>query len=165
MMKEHPVYKGYLITEDGRVFTCKKKGCIDLSVPVEMSLYLNKDGYFRTTLQISGKTKTVFVHRLVAETYINNLNNLPQVNHIDENKQNNNVNNLEWVTSKQNSEHSHCRHIWEIQNVFTKEVYVTKNVRHFCRERGLSSGTLSRTFNNDKKHHKGYKILSKTRFK
>ena len=45
----------------------------------------------------------LYAHRLVAEYFIDNPNNLPVVNHKDENKLNNNVNNLEWATYSQNS--------------------------------------------------------------
>lgn len=59
-------------------------------------------GYFRVLLS-NGKTKKkVAVHRLVAENFINNPNNLPFVNHKDENKQNNCVDNLEWCTRSYN---------------------------------------------------------------
>jgi hypothetical protein len=57
-------------------------------------------------LSNNGKTSCKLVHRLVAETYIPNPHNLPEVNHKDCNKENNNVSNLEWVTSKQNGEHA-----------------------------------------------------------
>lgn len=50
----------------------------------------------------NGKRKRFLLHRLVAETFIENPNNYPIINHIDENKQNNNVNNLEWCTQKHN---------------------------------------------------------------
>lgn len=63
----------------------------------------DKDGYLLVGLCKNGKQKTYKVHRLVAEAFIPNPNNLPQVNHKDENKQNNFVSNLEWCSAKYNS--------------------------------------------------------------
>ena len=63
-------------------------------------------GYPSYTESINNKQRNVFVHRKVAETYIPNPNNLPCVNHIDGNKLNNDVSNLEWVTHKENSQHA-----------------------------------------------------------
>ena len=62
----------------------------------------NKNGYMQVTLTINTKRKYYNVHRLVAQAFIDNPQNLPQVNHKDENKLNNNVNNLEWCTAKYN---------------------------------------------------------------
>ena len=62
----------------------------------------NGKGYLR--VKIDGKLQ--FVHRLVAQKYIPNPNNYEQVNHIDGNKTNNNVDNLEWTTNQQNREHA-----------------------------------------------------------
>ncbi|NFH81789.1 endonuclease [Clostridium botulinum] len=59
---------------------------------------VDKDGYFQVDLCINSKCKRYFIHRLVAETFIQNKKNYPVVNHKDENKQNNNVENLEWCT-------------------------------------------------------------------
>lgn len=88
-MKDIKGYEGlYAITEDGRVWGYKRKHFL--------SLIPDKDGYLKVGLSKDNKKKSYFIHRLVAETYISNPNNLPQVNHIDEIKQNNNVNNLEW---------------------------------------------------------------------
>ena len=63
---------------------------------------LNEKGYCRVDLSKSGKIKRHRVHRLVAETFIPNPYNLLEVNHIDGNKQNNNVNNLEWCSHSYN---------------------------------------------------------------
>ena len=65
----------------------------------------NGFGYLTVCLTKNGKRKTQYVHRLVAEAFIPNPDHLPQVNHIDENKQNNKIENLEWCTAKQNTNH------------------------------------------------------------
>ena len=68
----------------------------------------NSKGYLVTDLYSNGTRKTFRVHRLVAEEFIPNPYNKPEVNHIDGNKNNNNYSNLEWVTKKEN-----CRHAWD----------------------------------------------------
>lgn len=65
-----------------------------------------KYGYAHLSLTKDGISKRVWVHRLVAEAFIPNPNNLPQVNHKDGNKANNNVENLEWCTIRDNLLHS-----------------------------------------------------------
>ena len=65
------------------------------------------DGYHKVDLYSNGKRTSVRVHRLVAEAFIPNPNKLPQINHIDGNKENNNVKNLEWVNNSQNMIHAY----------------------------------------------------------
>ena len=66
----------------------------------------NSNGYLRCDINITGKTKSHLVHRLVAEKFIPNPDNKPFVNHIDGNKHNNSVNNLEWCTRNENERHA-----------------------------------------------------------
>lgn len=70
--------------------------------------HLNNEGYFQVCVSLSGrKDKKVFkIHKAVAGTFIPNPQNKPQVNHIDGNKQNNYVENLEWVTGSENMRHA-----------------------------------------------------------
>ena len=67
----------------------------------------NHKGYPIVYLSKDGKQKTITVHRLVALTFIENPLNLPQVNHIDGDKTNNNVSNLEWCDNSYNQIHAH----------------------------------------------------------
>lgn len=64
-----------------------------------------KCGYISVGLWKNGAKKQFLVHRLVADAFIPNPNNKPQVNHIDENKSNNRVDNLEWCTNLENHRH------------------------------------------------------------
>jgi len=64
--------------------------------------FIKPEGYCCVDLSISGKKKKYYRHRLVAEAFIPNPNNYPEVNHKDEDKSNNRVDNLEWITTKEN---------------------------------------------------------------
>lgn len=98
-----------------------------------------KKGYLNVILCKNGKETSYQVHRLVALHFITNPENKPEVNHIDENKQNNTVWNLEWMTSKENNNHGtrnerlskkvSCYDI--ISGVFIQEF---GSIRHACYE-------------------------------
>lgn len=88
-------YEGeYQISNMGRVYSIKS-GRI-------MKLVDDGRGYKQVNLCKDGKSYNKKIHRLVAQAFIPNTNNLLQVNHLDENKENNRVDNLEWVTAEQN---------------------------------------------------------------
>lgn len=67
------------------------------------AIRLTKTGYCITDLKENGRKKTAYVHRLVAEAFVDNPDNLPHINHIDENKQNNTATNLEWCSAEYNN--------------------------------------------------------------
>jgi hypothetical protein len=64
------------------------------------------DRYYELCLTKQGKLKKVYIHRLVAQAFIPNPNNKAEVNHMDGNKVNNHISNLEWCTSKENKKHA-----------------------------------------------------------
>lgn len=68
--------------------------------------FKNHKGYLITQLSNNGKSKTFIVHRLVAQAFIPNPENKPQINHKDTNKLNNYIDNLEWVTNSENKKHA-----------------------------------------------------------
>lgn len=100
-MKQHPQYNHLKISETGEVFSTKSNKIL--------KTFINKNGYEVFVTRLNGRNSkplSLRVHRLVAETYIENIHNKPFVNHIDGIKLNNNKSNLEWVTSKENSVHA-----------------------------------------------------------
>ena len=96
MLKDINGYEGlYRIDDHGNVYSIKSNK--------QISYFIRNNGYKRVTLFKNGKSKNISIHRLVAIAFIPNPNDLPQVNHKDENKLNNNVDNLEWCSSKYNA--------------------------------------------------------------
>ena len=88
----------YLVSNRGRV--------ISLNSGSEMSQFVHRNGYASVQLGKGSRRKTCLVHRLVASAFVPNPSSLPEVNHIDGDKLNNSVENLEWVTRSQNMKHS-----------------------------------------------------------
>lgn len=86
----------------------------------KLSSYDNGNGYLKVNLyDVNGKCKKKYVHRLVAEAFLNNPLNKPNINHIDNNRSNNNINNLEWCTQSENIKHAvkHGNYISNLPNV------------------------------------------------
>lgn len=71
-----------------------------------ISGHVSDSGYIEYNIRKNGRPKTIRGHRLVAETFIENPSNKPLINHIDGDKTNNNLSNLEWSTHKENAKHA-----------------------------------------------------------
>ena len=143
--KDIPRYKGkYQASNFGRLRNKKTLkvfyGCKD------------KDGYLITTLRKNGIKKTEKVHRLVAESFLFNPNNYDNINHIDENKLNNRIDNLEWCTTAYNNSYSKSKKvgqykgnklikIWNNSKEAEKELLIwATNIRSCCNGRIPKAG-------------------------
>ncbi len=107
MWKNIKGYEGrYMASDDGRIKSLVKKGCSSQNESI-LEGSPDKDGYLRVGIRDkNGKAKTAKIHRLVAETFIPNPENLPQVNHKNGVKTDNRVENLEWITNVDNIRHA-----------------------------------------------------------
>lgn len=103
MVKEKIIYDDYIIRSNGEILSLKKR---HNSAKI-LKFDTDKTGYYRVTFSVNGKTVRKLVHRLIAENFIDRVDNKNFVNHIDGNKKNNTVENLEWCTRSENEKHAH----------------------------------------------------------
>lgn len=159
-------YPEYTINENGNVYG---------KIGKELKHDITYDGYHRVVLYSNGKPKHYPIHRLVAETFIPNPDNKPTVNHIDGDKSNNSVGNLEWCTHSENSQHAYdnklnrCHFTKDdrfrggqtraeetrkpVRIIETGDVYIST---HDCaRKNGLDHGNISACCNGNRKSHHG----------
>ena len=105
-LKEIPDFLGYYASDNGEIFTTLKQGCrnrYDLSKRTalkKLKVRFTKQGYGRVYMrrESTNKREDVYIHRIIAELFIPNPDNLPEVNHLDNDRGNNKSNNLEWIT-------------------------------------------------------------------
>ena len=126
----------YEVSNYGRVFATNfnKTG-----KRIELKQHLNKSGYYKVNICIKGKRQVVFVHRMVAECFIPNLQNFPMVNHKDENPKNNNVENLEWCDAKYNNNYG--EHGAKISKALLNNTFKSKPVMQLDKD-----GRIIQTF-------------------
>ena len=130
-MKQIKDYPDYLISVDGKVFSLRT---------MKFMKFKTSNGYKR--VELYGVKRRIFlVHRLVAEAYLPNLENKPQVNHIDGDKSNNMLCNLEWCTRSENSLHAYeiglmkptefqkdfCKNLGKIYGPINSKISAEKN--------------------------------------
>ena len=152
-------YEGlYQVSNLGRVKSFK--GVSERILKIGVDRY----GYISINLFKNNKRKLCKVHRLVAEAFIPNQDNKPQVNHIDEVKTNNMVSNLEWVTAKENSNHgTRTEKMIKTQGIKIRAIDIANgewndycSQRECARELGLAGSSINKCLKGKRRHVGGY---------
>lgn len=115
--KQIKEFKDYFIDIDGNVIKNNYKSRVNHSGKImNIKPFKKANGYLSVSLYIKEDKINYkrYIHRLVAQTFISNHNNYPVVNHIDGNKQNNNVSNLEWCTYSYNVKHAYKNNLMRL---------------------------------------------------
>ena len=130
----------YTITRDGEVFNNRWKR--------KVKPQPNGKGYLRFSLG----GKLVFVHRLVAQLYVPNPENKPQVNHKDGNKLNNRADNLEWVTNQENRDHAVKSNLQIHGDKCPWSKLTSEDVAYIRNHKEISRSKLAKQFNVSPSH-------------
>lgn len=165
-------YEGlYQVSNFGRVKSLKHivrtKGGYTRCSPSKILTNCFDNNYYHVRLYKYGKAKLHLVHRLVATSFLQNIDNKTQINHIDGNKLNNNVDNLEWCTPSENIKHAFRIGLCIPQDGGTsKKVAAYKRNGEFvgnyeslhdaARKLNCNLGHIWSVLNNRVPHHKGY---------
>lgn len=137
----------YQISNFGNVRSITSKGKIRYVKAVTFG-----SGYLGVRLPFKNKIHSVYIHRLVALYFIPNIFNKNQVNHIDGNRLNNHYTNIQWVTSKENINHSYYKGTSKVGEERHNTKYTNDQVRDIRNryDSGMRIAEICRIFNYDK---------------
>lgn len=142
-------YPDYEVSNLGRVRSLK------FGKEKLLSPGIHSKGYLIVSLCKNGDLKHYLVHRLVAQAFLPNPLNLPEVNHKDENKLNNCVDNLEWCERQYNVDYSKAKQVGQY-DLSGNLIKVWKSVREIERQLGFSNGHISACCRGIKKTASGF---------
>ena len=137
----------YSISKNGDIFSNYKN--------IYLKQYIDGKGYKFVRLKKNGRYYNKKVHRLIADAFIPNEHNKPQVNHIDGDKTNNNISNLEWCTASENQIHR-CRvlkKIWSKKIMCVETGVIYNSIKEAAKSVGVSPSKISCVANNKKYRH------------
>ena len=132
---EHSTLLGYYGAVDGKVFS--NKGSYGSLRELKPTIKKNNNGYAGLSLFVNKKRIQIYHHRFIAEIFLPNPKNFSEINHIDENKLNNSVKNLEWCDRKYNVSFSLAKK-YLIENIKTGEKYAIENLSDWCKDNNVS---------------------------
>lgn len=141
----------YKISDDGKVYSVRRN--------IILKPKVDRYGYYRVTLW-NGKNNYRTIHRLVAEAFIDNPNELPVVNHKDMNKKNNKVENLEWCSVRENTIHAYIND--KEYHKRTKELWKSSLESICLKIDAFFNGEYIGSFNSKKEAAKTLNISEKT---
>lgn len=129
----------YLISDNGKVFSVRQNREIRFNII---------NGYPKINLSNKGKRKAFFIHRLVAEHFLEPVVGKKYVNHIDGNKKNNNVKNLEWCTLSENIQHADKNGLRNIKSYNNGNSKLSKeDIEYILLHKELKTSELAKKFN------------------
>lgn len=145
-------FSRYIIDITGNIFDTKRNQFI--------CQWVDTVGYYQSVLRDdNNKKRYVRIHRLVAKTFIDNPDNLPQVNHKDGNKLNNNVDNLEWVTNSDNTQHGYDHNLYHSKKrchavkAISKSTGIERrytSIRSMCEDLNINRKTVTMILKHEK---------------
>ena len=158
-------YSNYILYPDGQIYSIKNKKFLK---PIKKN-----NGYFIVNLYNDYKRrKSLLIHRLIAIAFLENPNNYPEVNHKDENKSNNKVDNLEWCSREYNENYGEkkekelktktknsCKNGRKEIGQYDKEGNLIKtyeSLSEASKLNGISIGNISSVLHGKRKHASGY---------
>lgn len=151
-----PGFDNYAISNKGRLKNVKNGKMLKLQI--------SPHGYHNCVVSQNGIKKNLRIHRLVAILFIKNEENKPYVNHIDGNKLNNEISNLEWCTAKENDTHARKNKLKtgnkpvKATSIEDGSEFVFYSTGEASAILGINNGSVNRALNGKYKQTNGYKF-------